>query len=197
MKLGEFEFETSEYVYNPSDDTFLLIDNLTINKDDKVLEIGTGSGLIAMHASKIVKTVIATDISYDALCLADKNFKANNIQNITLKFGNLFEPVKNEKFDVILFNTPYLPTSSDEVLEDNLNYAFDGGVDGRKIIDPFLNQVKNHLNHGGKVQLVQSSLSGNEKTILKLNELGFKSEITAHERFFFEEIVVITGVLEK
>ncbi len=52
-------------------------------------------------------------------------------------FGNLFEPVKDRKFDVILFNTPYLPTENDEVLDDNLNYAFDGGLDGRKVIDFF------------------------------------------------------------
>ncbi len=59
---------------------------------------------------KLTSKVTATDINYDAIELAEQNFKANNIENIELLFGNLFEPVKDRKFDVILFNTPYLPT---------------------------------------------------------------------------------------
>ncbi|HPX77561.1 MAG TPA: methyltransferase, partial [Methanobacterium sp.] len=66
---------------------------------------------------------------------------------------------------------------------------------GRKVIDRFLAQVKNHLNPGGKVQMVQSSLSDNEKTLKKFEELGFKASITAQEKGFFEEMVVITAVL--
>ncbi|RBQ22702.1 putative S-adenosylmethionine-dependent methyltransferase [Candidatus Methanobinarius endosymbioticus] len=201
MKIGEFEFETDEMVYEPSDDSFILADNLNINPNERVLEIGTGSGIIAMHASKIAKEVIATDINFNAIELAEKNFLANDIKNIKLLFGDLFEPLKTESkdkqnFDVILFNTPYLPTDECEILEDNLNYAFDGGLDGRKIIDPFLNQVKNYLNENGRVQLIQSSLSSVEQTIMKLEELGFLPEITAIEGFFFEEIVLITAFLD-
>lgn len=200
MKIGEFKFETDEMVYEPSDDSFLLADNLDINLGDKVLEIGTGSGIIAMHASKVADEVIATDINFNAIELAEKNFKNNNIDNIKLLFGDLFEPLKseseeNQKFDLIVFNTPYLPTEECEILEDNLNYAFDGGIDGRKVIDRFLNEVKDYLNNGGRVQLVQSSLSNVEQTLLKLEELGFLVEITSSERFFFEEIVLITGFL--
>ncbi|KZX15923.1 ribosomal protein L11 methyltransferase [Methanobrevibacter cuticularis] len=197
MKMGEFEIETNNNVYEPSDDSFLLSENLIIEPDDIVLEIGTGTGIIAISASKLAKKVIATDINFDALELAEKNIKANDVGNITLLFGDLFEPVQNMKFDVILFNLPYLPTEECEILEDNLNYAFDGGLDGRKVINPFLNEVKSYLNEGGKVQLIQSSLSNIEETISKLRELGFKTEITAKERFFFEEIVLITGVLDR
>ncbi|OQD59468.1 putative methyltransferase [Methanobrevibacter arboriphilus JCM 13429 = DSM 1125] len=200
MKIGEFNIELENMVYEPSDDSFLLIDNLNINPGEKVLEIGTGSGIVAMYASKVADEVVATDINFNAIEIAEKNFLLNNIDNINILFGDLFEPLKsegfNEKFDVILFNTPYLPTENDEVLEDDLNYAFDGGLDGRKIIDPFLNQVKNHLNKNGRVQLIQSSLSNIEQTLLKLEELGFLVEITASEKFFFEEIVLITGFLD-
>lgn len=201
MKIGEFEFETEEMVYEPSDDSFLLAENLDINSGDRVLEIGTGSGIIAMYASKLAAEVVATDINFNAVELAEKNFSSNDINNIKLLFGDLFEPIKsefegeNQKFDVILFNTPYLPTDECEILEDNLNYAFDGGLDGRKVIDRFLNEVKDYLNEGGRVQLIQSSLSNVEETLLRLEELGFITEITASEKFFFEEIVLITGIL--
>ena len=195
MKLGEFEIETDELVYVPSDDTFLLAENLVINYGDSVLEIGTGTGLVAMYASKLTDKVIATDINFNALELAEKNLKKNNINNVELIFGNLFEPLKNRKFDVIIFNTPYLPTCEEEVIDDELNFAFDGGPDGRKVIDQFLNQAKNYLNNEGKVQLIQSSLSNIDKTLEKLDKSGFISEIVASEKFFFEEIVLINGYL--
>ncbi|MDR1818957.1 MAG: methyltransferase [Methanobrevibacter sp.] len=194
--MGNFKIETNPNVYEPSDDSYLLAENLIIEEGDEVLEIGTGSGIIAIKASILAKSVLATDINYDALKLAEKNIRMNEIENIELCFGNLFEPVKNKKFDLILFNPPYLPTNEDDILEDNLNYAFDGGIDGMKTINPFLNQVKNHLKSDGKVQMIQSSLSKIQETINKLEKSGFTVEITARERFFFEKIVLITGILK-
>lgn len=191
----EFEIDTMETVYIPAEDSFLLAENLAIKPGDSVLEIGTGTGIVAMYASKITDKITVTDINFDAVQLAEQNFRKNNIENIEILFGNLFEPVKNRKFDVILFNTPYLPTENDDVIDDNLNYAFDGGLNGRKVIDNFLNEVKNHLNDKGTVQIIQSSLSNNEETLKRLDELGFISEIAASEHFFFEDITLINSYL--
>ena len=187
---------THPNVYEPAEDTFLLAENLDIQRRDEVLEIGTGTGLIAVTAAQKSKKVTATDINEDAVKCALKNTITNRTYNVELKQGNLFEPVKDEKFDLILFNTPYLPTEEDEKLDDELNAAFDGGLEGRETIDKFLDEVKDHLNEGGRVQLVQSSLSDNEKTIQKLEELGFDASLTATEKCFFEEIVVRTGILK-
>ena len=193
MKMGKFEIETDDLVYMPSDDTFLLAENLEIKEGQSVLEIGTGSGLVSMYASLLTDDVTATDINFNALELAEKNFKLNNINTIKLEFGDLFEPVKNEKFDVILFNTPYLPTDSDDIINDNLNYAFDGGLDGRKVIDRFIEEAPNHLNDKGIVQMIQSSLSDNDKTLNMFDRQGFLAEIAQSEKFFFEEIVLINA----
>ena len=193
MKMGKFEIETDDLVYIPSDDTFLLAENLEIKEGQSVLEIGTGSGLVSMYASLLSDDVTATDINYNALELAEKNFKLNNINTIKLEFGDLFEPVKDKKFDVILFNTPYLPTDSDDIINDDLNYAFDGGLDGRKVIDRFINEVSNHLNDKGIVQIIQSSLSDNDRTLHMFDRNGFIAEIAASEKFFFEEIVLINA----
>jgi release factor glutamine methyltransferase len=193
MKMGKFEIETDDLVYIPSDDTFLLAESLEIKEGQSVLEIGTGSGLVSMYASLLTDDVTATDINYNALELAEKNFKLNNINTIKLEFGDLFEPVKDRKFDVILFNTPYLPTDSDDIINDDLNYAFDGGLDGRKVIDRFINQVSNHLNDKGIVQIIQSSLSDNDRTLDMFDRNGFVAEIAESEKFFFEEIVLINA----
>ena len=178
MKMGKFEIETDDLVYIPSDDTFLLAENLEIKEGQSVLEIGTGSGLVSMYASLLTDDVTATDINYNALELAEKNFKLNNINTIKLEFGDLFEPVKDKKFDVILFNTPYLPTDSEDIINDDLNYAFD---------------VSNHLNDKGIVQIIQSSLSDNNRTLDMFDRNGFVAEIAESEKFFFEEIVLINA----
>ena len=191
--MGKFEIETDDLVYIPSDDTFLLAENLEIKEGQSVLEIGTGSGLVSMYASLLTDDVTATDINYNALELAEKNFKLNNINTIKLEFGDLFEPVKDKKFDVILFNTPYLPTDSEDIINDDLNYAFDGGLDGRKVIDRFINEVSNHLNDKGIVQIIQSSLSDNNRTLDMFDRNGFVAEIAESEKFFFEEIVLINA----
>ena len=85
MKIGEFNIELEKMVYEPSDDSFLLIDNLNINPGEKVLEIGTGSGIVAMYASKVAGEVVATDINFNAIEIAEKNFLLNNIDNINIK----------------------------------------------------------------------------------------------------------------
>ncbi len=188
---------THPEVYEPAEDTFLLAKNLEIQRKDEVLEIGTGTGLIAVYTAQRTKNVIATDINEHAIKCALKNTISNKTYNLELRHGDLFEPLQGEKFDLILFNTPYLPTSEDEKLDDELNNAFDGGLDGRKTIDKFIDDVTDYLKEGGRVQLVQSSLSDNEKTLQRLEEMGFEAEITAREKCFFEEIVVITGKLNK
>ena len=189
--MPDFIINTDDNVYVPAEDSYLLADNLEIKKGQSVLEIGTGSGIVAMYASRLTDDITVTDINFDACELARKNFTENGIENIEILWGNLFEVVENRKFDVILFNTPYLPTEDDEVLDNTINYAFDGGLNGRKVIDLFLNEVGNHLNDGGIVQMIQSSLSGNDETLARLDEMGFIAEIAASEHFFFEDITLI------
>ena len=193
--MADFIINTDDNVYIPAEDSYLLADNLEIKKGQSVLEIGTGSGIVAMYASRLTDDITVTDINFDACELARKNFTENGIENIEILWGNLFEVVENRKFDVILFNTPYLPTEDDEVLDNTINYAFDGGLNGRKVIDLFLNEVGNHLNDGGIVQLIQSSFSDNDETLNMLDELGFIAEIAKKEHYFFEDIVLINAYL--
>ncbi|MGB9200550.1 HemK2/MTQ2 family protein methyltransferase [Methanobacterium sp.] len=194
IKYQGMEFQTCEKVYEPAEDTFLLAENLKVKKTDRVLEIGTGTGIIAVITSKITENVIAVDINEYAVECARKNAKINQ-SDIDIRLGDLFDSVEDEKFDLILFNTPYLPTGEDERIDDELEVAWDGGADGRLVIDRFIEQLPAHLSPKGRVQLVQSSLSNIEETTGRLMEKSFDVSITASERFFFEEVVVLTAKL--
>ncbi|HSQ01642.1 MAG TPA: HemK2/MTQ2 family protein methyltransferase, partial [Methanobacterium sp.] len=142
----------------------------------------------------IAKNVVVVDINKYAVTCAHNNAAINQTR-VDVRLGDLFDPVEDEKFDLILFNTPYLPTEEEDVVDDELEAAWNGGKDGRVVINRFINDVTEHLNPGGRVQLVQSSLSNVEETIGKMMEIGFEVSVTASERFFFEEVVVLTGIL--
>lgn len=192
-----YQIEITENVYFPSDDSYLLIDNLKVEPDCSVLEIGTGCGLIALIASKTAKRVLAIDVSPVAVQCARKNVKLNyQDDKIEIRQGNLFSSVKTEeKFDIILFNPPYLPENG-KVNTSWLEKAWDGGKTGRKFIDPFIKNCKLHLRECGRVQMVQSSLSGISESIDMFQNQGFQVEIGTKKSFFFESIVIIDASLK-
>ncbi|ENN96482.1 methyltransferase [Methanocaldococcus villosus KIN24-T80] len=181
-----------KYVYEPAEDSYLLLNNLVDVEGKEVLEIGTGCGLIAIACyKKGAKRVVATDINPYAVKLAKYNAKLNNAK-IEIIESDLFENIKG-KFDVIIFNPPYLPTEEDEKLDGYINYAFDGGKDGRAVLDRFLKEAPKYLKDGGVIQLVQSSLNDKDKTLSILKNLGFKVEIKAKLKLPFEELYIINA----
>jgi len=180
-------------VYSPAEDSFLLAENLKVKRDDLALDVGTGTGIIALLMTKKAKFVLGVDINPYAVELAKENAKINNIKNVEFRLSDLFENVDG-KFDIITFNAPYLP---DEEPKEMIERAWSGGESGREVLDRFIEEVSNYLTSNGVVQIVQSSLAGIEETLEKLNAKGFDVEITARERYFFEEIVVISAKLNK
>jgi len=179
-------------VYEPAEDSILLLKNLVNVKNKEVLEIGVGTGLISIAcAKKGAKKVVGVDINPYAVKLAKENAKLNNVDVLFFE-SDLFENV-NGKFDIILFNPPYLPTSEDDKIESYLNYAFDGGKNGREILDRFIDNLPKYLKKGGVAQILQSSLTGEKETINKLKSLGFKVEISARLKVPFEELMVINA----
>ncbi|MBA2845844.1 release factor glutamine methyltransferase [Methanococcus maripaludis] len=195
IEINGIRIKTHPKVYVPAEDSELLIENLVDVKNKTVLDVGTGSGIQAINAVKQgALKVIGIDINPYAVECAKINSELNEIDSKKLFFktGDLFKNI-DEKFDVILFNAPYLPTSDEEKLEKYLNYAFDGGKDGREVLDKFLDEVANYLKKDGIIQILQSSLTDGNKTIEKMEKLGFVAKQTGSLKFSFEELQVITG----
>ncbi|MBI5061013.1 MAG: methyltransferase [Candidatus Aenigmarchaeota archaeon] len=180
-------------VYEPAEDSFLLAKHAAKLKG-RILEIGCGSGIATLHNAKVnpQNEVISVDINPDAVKCAKENAKRNNIKNIKFFKSDLFSAISpSEKFDAILFNPPYLPTTRDSRLKTRLNAAFDGGESGRKTLDRFLRVFDKFLKPDGIVLLVHSSLNNLEKTKRVLAEKNFRCEMLETGPFFFERIYLL------
>lgn len=146
-----------------------------INENSRVLDLCTGSGAIAIAVSKEKNcTVCATDISSGALDLAKEN-ATHQGANVTFYEGNLFEPLKGEKFDVIISNPPYIKTADIATLAKEVSFeptlALDGGEDGLAVYRLIARLFKDYLNENGK--LVLECGQGQSTDIVKLFD-GFK-----------------------
>ncbi|MCK4808507.1 MAG: methyltransferase [Candidatus Aenigmarchaeota archaeon] len=191
-----FSIETDENVYEPSDDTYILLDSLEkvgIRPGFRVLEVGCGTGIISIALSGRAASVVACDINPHAVDVCKRNAARNKVKNVEVAGSDLFSGVSG-KFDLIVFNTPYLPQSLDETVSGEINYAWDGGVDGRKVIERFLAEVSSYLFEGGRIVFLESSLSDYEKSLSYLESAGFKVKIINRLKLHFEELVVIEAV---
>jgi release factor glutamine methyltransferase len=184
--------QVDKHVYEPAEDTFLISELLKVEEDDVVLDVGTGCGILSVLAAEKAKHVVAVDINPYAIECARKNAEVNGVEGkIEFRYGDLFHSIKpNEKFTLILFNAPYLPSEPGEE-RDLIAKAWAGGQDGRKIIDSFVEGVSSYLAVGGRIQLIQSSLSDVNKTLDAFGKLGLKALIVAHVKVPFENIFLI------
>lgn len=190
----DLSFEIWEDVYEPAEDTFLIADALkqVAQPRNTVLDVGTGCGILAIIAAEKAYKVVAIDVNPHAVACAKYNAEKNNVaENIDVRQGNLFQPVrKAEKFDVIVFNAPYLPSSPEEE-KTWLERAWAGGPKGRRLIDQFIAKAPEYLKKQGKILLVQSSLADVDKTLRMFSERKLEASVIAEKKEPFEKIVVI------
>lgn len=169
-------------IYEPAEDSFLLEKTLkkyVFGKD--VLDMGAGSGILSKSAiSNGAKSVISADINSEAI----ENLKLQGIKAIK---SNLFSKIK-KKFDLIIFNPPYLPEDSREDNESKIITT--GGKEGDELIVEFLNQSIKFLNPHGKILLLISSLTPVERITNKIKELGLYQKIIESKKVFFEKLEV-------
>lgn len=169
-------------MYKPSDDSYFFADFLKEylskleNKNKmSLLDMGTGSGILAKTAKDSgLKNIEVADINKNVL----KKLKFRKYHS------NLFSKIpKSKKFDIIVFNAPYLPEDENEPLDSKLETT--GGKNGDEVSLEFIKQAKDYIKNGGKIFLLISSL-----TPLK-NLKKFKPKIAKKKKIFFEELIIL------
>ncbi len=187
-------FQVFEHVYEPAEDSFLVAETLTktVKEDDTVLDIGTGCGLLAVIAARNAKKVMASDINPHAVKCAKVNAASNNVASkITFFQGDLLQPIpKTAKFNIIVFNAPYLPCSQSEQ-RTWIGRAWAGGSLGRQFIDRFIAEAPGYLKKNGRILLVQSSLACIDETLRRFKAKNFAATVIADKKVAFETIVVV------
>lgn len=183
------EVKVSEGVYMPAEDTFMVARHIPLNlAGKKVLDLGCGSGVLGIIAATNGADVTASDINPDAIIDTKKNAKRHNVKIKTVK-SNLFKNIKG-KFDLILFNPPYIPSDAHDIyISPSLRKALVSGKRGADIMKIFLKEFHKHLNKGGRVLLIISSLN---KIKDSLEKKGWKEVDSA--AFFFEKIYLMEYV---
>lgn len=161
------------------------LNNLNINdktniKEIKILDMGSGSGIQAETCKESgLNNILTADINQDAVkFLKSKGFNAIK-SNL---FSNLY---KKNKFDIIIFNPPYLPESRYDKEKDTT-----AGKKGYEIIIKFLKQAKSHLEKDGKIFLLVSSLSKSSIIKKQAKKFGYQIKLLNQTNLFFEKLLV-------
>ena len=187
-----YQIHLAADVYEPAEDSYLLIDAALneiagSNRRLRILEIGTGSGIVtaAMMRDAPEHRYAATDISPLAVACAKKN-------RVPVIRADLFSGIRG-RFDLIIFNPPYLPTAPAERVDGWLDHAWNGGDDGRAVIDRFLGQAPAFLADRGSILLLLSSLTGIETVRERMASVGLLVHEVASVRCPGERLVVLRG----
>ncbi|WP_276301380.1 HemK2/MTQ2 family protein methyltransferase [Halorussus lipolyticus] len=186
-------------VYQPAEDSNLLAeaavaDLQSLPTDDRAddpaddflaLEVGTGSGYVAETvADETGLRVLGSDLNPHACRQASER----GVESVR---ADLLEPFRDDAFDAVLFNAPYLPTDPDDERDDWMEVALSGGEDGRAVIEPFLESVGRPLAPDGAVYLLVSSLTGVEEVVGLAEAEGFSAVALQDESFPFETLTVL------
>jgi release factor glutamine methyltransferase len=190
-----FNILTDREVYAPDDDSFLLGDCMKVNEGSHVLDMGTGTGILAIKAVLLgASRVLAIDINPYASRCALKNIASNGLRcQVSVLTGNLFSQLReNAMFDVILFNPPYLQTNATEYAKGWLEKSWAGGGNGRTLINQFVDYLPAHLKREGIAFILHPS-GGIKATIRRLRMIEMDASIVAKKKLFFEELLVISA----
>ena len=148
-----FEFYTAPGVFSKEGvdkGTLALAENMAVAKNQKILDMGCGIGILGVAAAKFFDaSIVMTDINKRAVMLAKKNIELNNVE-AEISQGNLYENIKQNDFDVVLSNPPQNA--------------------GKKVCFQLIEQSKNYLKNDGSLQLVARHNKGGKTLSEKMKE---------------------------
>lgn len=179
-------------VYRAEDDTDLLIGvmrrgDFAVDRD--VLDIGTGSGALAIAAAQAgAASVTAVDLSLRSVIATWLNSRLHRAR-VSVRRGDLFAPVGDRRFDLVVANPPYVPSDSTELPRHRIARSWDAGPDGRALLDRICAGVPDVLASDGVVLLVHSELCGTQATLNALTAAGLRAQVLAQARVPFGPVL--------
>ncbi|HLE48016.1 MAG TPA: HemK2/MTQ2 family protein methyltransferase [Candidatus Thermoplasmatota archaeon] len=174
-------------VYDPHDDTWLLVDAIRVTRGERFLEVGCGAGLASIHAARDGASVVATDTNPHAVRLARSNARLNDVR-IEIARADLLRPIRPGAFDSVAFNPPYLPTGQDDHVARPLDDALAAGPTGRTTLEGFLDALA--VSKIPRAWIVASSLQEPPTFAELARARGFRARHLATKRLSFERLTV-------
>jgi release factor glutamine methyltransferase len=154
-----------------------------LGSEAEVLDMGTGSGVCAVIAARYARRVVAVDINTEAVRCADINVRLNNQHSrVQVRHGDLFAPVAAERFDLILFNPPFLRGAP----SDDRDRAWRSS----DVAERFAAGVAVHLKPGGTALVLLSSFGGATHFLEQFRRHALRIEVHAERRFVNEKLVI-------
>lgn len=162
------------------------LDGGLIPRGSSVFEIGSGSGVVSIFSARWASRVVAADISAAAVKCTRVNVAIHNLEDkIDVRQGDLFDPVGTERFDVILFNPPFL--------NGEPKSTFERAFFGEETISEFASKLKNHLLPGGMALVVLSTIAnlGKISSFFRQNRLDLEPK---SEKKYLNETLILYAV---
>jgi len=171
---------TPPTVFAPRSDAGDLIDAARPLVKGDLLDVCTGSGVVALSLAPLARSVVAIDRNSMAVAAARANALLNR-RRVRVLRGDLFAPVRGRRFDYVVANPPYVPTAQTGRRPRGAA-AWDGGHDGRAVLDRLCREAPTYLRPGGRLLLVQSSLADHDRTIDLLAGVGLQPAVMTARR---------------
>nr|XP_057908503.1 methyltransferase N6AMT1 [Doryrhamphus excisus] len=190
-------------VYEPSEDSFLLIDSLEQDaaklqqmRPCICVEVGSGSGVVSAFLASVLgpsSVYFCTDVNRTAALCSAKTASCNNVtmELVITDLVECFLPRLSGQVDVLLFNPPYVVTPSSEVGSTGIEAAWAGGRQGREVIDRFLPVVSQLLSSRGLFYLVTIAENDPEEIIQVLSGHGLHGNPHLSTRAGNERLTVL------
>jgi release factor glutamine methyltransferase len=183
-RAGSLKVRALPGVWPPHSDARLLaqvVAERQLAAGADVLDVFTGSGALGLAAAAGgARRVTAVDLSRPALLSVRLNARRNGVRVRTLR-GDMFSPVAGETFDLILANPPYFP-GADLLPARGPARAWEGGPDGRALVDRLCAEAPEHLRPGGRLLAVHNTMIGERRTRERLEGAGLRVEVLARHR---------------
>jgi len=184
----DLEVTTATLIPRPETELLveLALERLPIDQASRVLDLGTGSGPIALAIARErpAAQVMATDASNDALVVAQHNARRHHIGNISFVCGDWFAPLGDKRFDVIVSNPPYIESNDPHLQQGDLRFepmsALASGADGLDDIRRIIRDAGLHLMPGGWL-LFEHGWQQGEAARALLRDAGFVELSTARD----------------